>query len=103
MPNKPRAFFDSNVISSGLYQIDGTPGVLLRFADQGRFTLLVSEQVLAEVNRTVHQKMPRAITACRAFRASDAYAQVLDPTHAQLAIWLRRQSTLMQIFLSQET
>ena len=62
---KPRVFLDSNVIFSGLYSSRGAPAVILeRFVD-GSLMIVVSQQVLDEVIRTIKEKLPEAISALR--------------------------------------
>ena len=55
---KPRVFLDSNVIFSGFYSLQGTPGQILRLCINGKMTIVISRQVLDEVIRNVRRKLP---------------------------------------------
>lgn len=61
MPDSPlRAVFDPNVLISARISPHGTPARLLRAAEEGAFELVVSEQVLEEVEDVLNrQKMRR--------------------------------------------
>jgi putative PIN family toxin of toxin-antitoxin system len=58
--SKPRAFLDTNVIFSGLHSPRGAPGAILEYYVNARITAVISQQVLEEVVRTVHKKLPQA-------------------------------------------
>jgi uncharacterized protein len=48
-----RATFDANVLASGFVRPHGPPGVLLRAWQAGAFTLIVSEPLIDETERTL--------------------------------------------------
>lgn len=60
---KLRVFLDSNVIFSGLYSSQGAPGIILEHFIKGNISVVVSQQVLEEVVRTIKQKLPGALPA----------------------------------------
>jgi predicted nucleic acid-binding protein len=57
---KPRVFLDSNVIFSGLYSPKGAPGIIPEHFIKGDISVVVSQQVLEEIIRTVKEKLPDA-------------------------------------------
>jgi len=63
--SKPRVFLDSNVIFSGLYSPQGAPGIILEHFVKGSISVVVSQQVLEEVIRTVKEKLPGSLPALR--------------------------------------
>lgn len=86
-----RAVFDANVLASGFVGLSRTgasaPAVLLRLWMLGRFTLIVSESILAEVERSAFAKayFQRALpdeARARAFATLRKNALITDLTHA---------------------
>lgn len=77
MAETPRVFFDSNVIFSGLYSREGPPARLLEAYTRGRLEMVISQQVLAEVVRTLEAKIPQALPVLYllAILESDGYGQ----------------------------
>jgi len=51
----PPAVFDANVLASGFVRPDAPPGQLLQLWKLGRFTLIVSEPLIAETKRTLEK------------------------------------------------
>ncbi len=62
---KPQVFLDSNVIFSGIYSSKGAPAVILERFIEGKLMVVVSQQVLDEVIRTIKEKLPEALPALR--------------------------------------
>lgn len=62
---KPRVFLDSNVIFSGLYSPQGAPGIILEHFIEGVISVVVSQQALEEVIRTIKEKLPEALPALK--------------------------------------
>ena len=60
---RPRVFLDTNVLFSGLYSAEGSPGEILRLYVQGEITVVVSRQVLEELVQNVRQKLPQELSA----------------------------------------
>ncbi|CAN5720788.1 putative toxin-antitoxin system toxin component, PIN family [soil metagenome] len=84
-----RAVFDANVLASGFVGLSRTgvsaPAVLLRSWMLGRFTLIVSEEILAEVEQSAFSKpyFQRALPAearARAFAVLRRNALIVDLT-----------------------
>jgi len=67
MVSKPklRVFLDSNVIFSGLYSPRGAPGAILEHFIRGNISVVISQQVLEEVIRTLKEKLPEALPALK--------------------------------------
>ena len=86
-PTKLRAFFDTNVIFSGLYSSRGIPGVLLRRAINGDFNIVISQQVLEELVRTIKVKLPTILPDLRAFLTNLPLEVVPDPSPESLKLW----------------
>ena len=55
---KLRVFLDSNVIFSGIYSSKGAPAVILESFIEGRLMVVVSQQVMDEVIRTIKNMRP---------------------------------------------
>lgn len=84
-----RAFFDTNVIFSGLYSPHGIPGTLLRWAVSGDFAIVVSQQVLEELVRTINLKLPEALPALWSFLTNIRLQIVPDPSPESLEPWIQ--------------
>ena len=88
MPNpKPRVFLDSNVIFSGLYSSKGAPGIILGLFVKGEISVVVSQQVLEEVIRTIKKKLPGALPALKRFLVSMPPEVRPDPTLEEIKRW----------------
>lgn len=82
-----RVFLDSNVIFSGLYSSEGASGIILeRFID-GEFRVVISQQVLDEVVRTLKDKLPEALPALRRLLVSIPPEIVKDQSSEEVARW----------------
>jgi predicted nucleic acid-binding protein len=62
---KPTIFLDSSALIAGIISALGAARVLLLLAEDEKLVLLVSEQVIAEVERNIARKMPRALPLVR--------------------------------------
>ena len=81
----PELFFDSSALFSGIVSASGASRALLLLAELGLVSISVSEQVLAETERAVARKMPRALPDLReAIRATNLRI-VRDPAAANAA------------------
>lgn len=68
---KIKLFLDSSALISGIISEDGAARALLLLAETGHLELMISEQVVAETERTIARKAPRAVNDYRrAVRAS---------------------------------
>ena len=84
---KPRIFLDSNVIFSGLYSSRGAPAVILERFIEGRLMMVVSQQVLDEVIRTIKEKIPEALPALRRLLVNAPPEVRKDPTPDEAKRW----------------
>lgn len=77
---KPEIFLDSSALIAGIVSSQGAARVLLLLAEDEKIVLLVCEQVIAEVERNIARKMPRALPLVREMILR-ANVQILrDPT-----------------------
>ncbi|TLM98908.1 PIN domain-containing protein [bacterium] len=63
--SKPTIFLDSSALIAGIISAQGAARVLLLLAEDGKIIIMVSEQVIAEVERNIARKMPRALPLVR--------------------------------------
>ena len=87
---KPRVFLDSNVIFSGLYSPKGAPGLIFEHFIKGNINVVVSQQVLEEVIRTIKEKLPGALPALRRLLMSTPPEVIADPELENLESWAKR-------------
>lgn len=88
--HRPRAFLDSSVIFSGLYSPNGAPGVILERFIKGSIRVVVSQQVLEEVVRTIRAKLPGALPALRVLMVSTPPEIVAEPEPRDVKHWTKR-------------
>ncbi len=88
--SKPRVFLDSNVIFSGLYSSDGAPGIILEHFIKGDIRVIVSQQVLEEVIRTIKDKLPNALPALKRFLVNTPPEVVADPKLPDIEKWRKQ-------------
>jgi putative PIN family toxin of toxin-antitoxin system len=88
--SKPRVFLDSNVIFSGLYSSERAPGIILEHFVKGNIIVVVSQQVLEEVVRTIKEKLPDALPALRKFLVSTPPEVVADLALEKVERWARK-------------
>jgi uncharacterized protein len=85
-PTLPRATIDTNVLVVAPINASSPPGIIYDAWQAGRFELVISQQILDEVDRT-HQKT--------------YFQDRLSPSQIQrLYLLLRNQATLIQITVS---
>ena len=84
---KPRVFLDSNVIFSGLYSSRGAPEVILESFIEGKLMVVVSQQVLDEVIRTLKEKLPEALPALRKLLVNTPPEIRKDPAIEEAKRW----------------
>ncbi len=87
---RPRVFLDSNVIFSGLYSPEGAPGVILDHFVKGSISIVVSQQVLEEVVRTVRAKLPDALPALKRLLMGIPPEIVADPESREVERWMNK-------------
>ena len=85
--SKPRVFLDTNVIFSGLYSSKGAPGKILELFIKGQIEVVVSQQVLDEVVRTVKDKLPEALPALNTLLVNNPPEVVPAPEIEYIKQW----------------
>lgn len=90
---KPRVFLDSNVIFSGLHSPQGAPGAILECFVKGDISVVVSQQVLEEVVRTIKEKLPEALPILKRLLVSVPPEVIPNPELAEVKRWAGRLST----------
>ena len=73
-------FFDSSALVAGVISPTGAARALLVLAEAGRFRLIVSEQVIAETERALARKAPRALPLYRETLRATGLRIVRSPT-----------------------
>lgn len=63
--SRAKLFFDSSALVAGAISPTGAARALLVLAETGLISIVVSEQVIAEAERAVARKAPRALSAYR--------------------------------------
>jgi len=76
---KPRVFLDSNVIFSGLYSPRGAPAAILDHFVAGDISVVISQQVLEEVVRTIKEKLPDALPLLKKLLVATPPEVIADP------------------------
>jgi putative PIN family toxin of toxin-antitoxin system len=86
MANKPeiRAFLDTNVWFSGLYSTQNAPYKILSYFLEGKITIVISQQILDELFRTLHQKHPQGLAAINQLLINSKIEVVKDPPLSEI-------------------
>ena len=63
--SRPDLFLDSSALFAGVVSSTGAARALLLLAEAGLVTITISEQVVAETERAVTRKVPRALAYYR--------------------------------------
>lgn len=63
--SKIEVFFDSSALIAGIVSTQGAARALLLLAEDKKFQISVSEQVITEVERNIARKAPRAVPFAR--------------------------------------
>ena len=74
-----RLFFDSSALVAGVASETGAARALLILAEAEQIDIVVSEQVVAESERTLARKLPRALPAFRPLLLATRLSIVRDP------------------------
>jgi predicted nucleic acid-binding protein len=77
--SSPHLFLDSNALFAGVVSASGASRALLLLAEGGLIVVTVSEQVVAETERAVARKVPRALSTYREALRSTGLQIVRDP------------------------
>ncbi|HUF39062.1 MAG TPA: PIN domain-containing protein [Anaerolineales bacterium] len=78
-----RVFVDANVLIAGAHSRSGASRAVLMLAEVGLFRLVVSRQVLDEVERNIRAKLPGAMVVFVEILALLELEIVDDPTRAE--------------------
>jgi putative PIN family toxin of toxin-antitoxin system len=88
LPNhKLRVFLDTNVFFSSLYSRTGAPGIIIECFIKGEIRVVISQQVLEEVIRTIKEKIPEALPALRRLLVSTPPELIADPELQEIKRW----------------
>lgn len=85
-PN-PLVFMDSNVFFSGLYSSIGPAGICLELFVNGKLRVVISQQVLEEVVRTIKEKLPEALPSFMKLLLNAPLIIVKDPSTREASSW----------------
>jgi predicted nucleic acid-binding protein len=78
--SSPHLFLDSSALFAGVVSASGASRALLLLAEGGMIVITVSEQVVAETERAVARKVPRALSTYREALRSTGLQIVPDPS-----------------------
>ena len=85
-------FLDSSALIAGIISAQGEPHlagrVLLLLSESGHITITISEQVLAETERAIARKVPRALNDLRQVVQASKVLIVRDPSSQDVAAHL---------------
>ena len=81
---RPDLFFDGSALFAGVVSARGAARVLLHLAETAMVTITVSEQVIAETERSLARKVPQALIDLRETLRSSGLRIVRDPPQTQL-------------------
>ncbi|NKQ37018.1 MAG: PIN domain-containing protein [Chloroflexi bacterium] len=82
-----KIFADANVLIAGADSDSGASHVVLRLAEAGFFTLVVSRQVLDEAERNLRKKLPRALPNFAIQMSRIRLEIVPDPGVDEVRLW----------------
>jgi len=83
----PELFLDSSALFSGILSSQGGARALLLLAEDGKIQLVVSEQVIAEVERNIARKIPAVLSDAREMIRASCVRIVRNPTLSQLGLY----------------
>ena len=81
----PDLFLDSSALFAGVVSSGGAARALLLLAEAGLVTISISEQMVAETERAVARKVPRALPYYREALRSTGLRIVEDPSPEEVA------------------
>ena len=85
-----RVFLDTNVVFSGLYSSHGAPAAILEHFINGRISVVISQQVLEEVIRTIKEKLPEALPALKRFLVNVPPEVVAGSSPEAMQHWVKK-------------
>jgi predicted nucleic acid-binding protein len=80
----PDLFFDSSALFAGVVSASGASRALLLLAEAGQTSVTVSEQVVAETERAVARKIPRALPNYRETLRATGLRIVPNPSSKEI-------------------
>lgn len=83
-----RVFFDANVIIAGSMSRRGASRALLTLAEAGMFRLIVSRQVIDEVERNLRDKLPEVLPLAAEMLSHAAVEVVANPLPGTFVHWV---------------
>jgi len=83
-----RVFFDANVIIAGSMSRRGASRALLTLSEVGMFRLVVSRQVIDEVERNLRDKLPEVLPIAAEMLSRAAVEVVQNPLPETFARWV---------------
>ena len=84
-PRRPQLFFDASALFAGVISAVGAARALLLLSEAGTLAITVSEQVIAETERTLARKAPAALLFYRETLRASRIRIVKDPSAAEVA------------------
>lgn len=84
-PRRPQLFFDASALFADVISSVGAARALLLLSEAGAVTITVSEQVIAETERTLARKAPAAAPFYRETLRTSRIRIVKDPSAAEVA------------------
>lgn len=75
-----KLFFDSSALIAGIISAEGAARALLLLAEDEKIQIVVSEQVIAEVERNIARKAPKAVPLTRELILSTKIQIFRDPS-----------------------
>jgi len=85
-----RIFFDTSVYIAGLHSPGGAARELLRLAEAQAVRMIVSEEVVTEVDRVIAEKFPGLVQESRKFWKELEPEVAPNPTVGQIGPFLRK-------------
>ena len=84
-PQQPQLFFDASALFAGVISAVGAARALLLLSEAGILAITVSEQVIAETERTLARKAPTALPFYRETLRASRLRIIKDPSAAEVA------------------
>ena len=82
--SKIKVFLDSSTVIAGVISSSGAARVLLVMSENGQIESFISEQVIAESERSIARKVPRALPELRQTLKDANLKVVHNPTHEEI-------------------
>jgi predicted nucleic acid-binding protein len=84
-----RLFLDSNVIISGLFSLQGPPGIILSLNSNGRISIVVCQFVIEEVVNTIREKKPDVLSKLQSLLTSAPLEIIKNPRVEEIRRWTK--------------